>query len=115
MDGRRLVGQTGEDRAVAYLRRRGYAILARNWRHALGELDIVARLGDEIVIVEVRTLTGPGFGTPEASVGPGKRRRLIRAATAYIRQIKHQGDWRIDVIAIDGGGLRHLRDAVSLW
>ncbi|HVA23589.1 MAG TPA: YraN family protein [Chloroflexota bacterium] len=115
MDNRRQVGVDGEDRAAEYLRREGYKIVERNWRTTLGELDIVASLGKELVFVEVRTLAGPNLLFPEESVGAGKQRRLARLATAYVKQARYEGDWRIDVIAIDRDGLRHIENAVSLW
>jgi putative endonuclease len=115
VDRRRDVGRSGEDRAVAYLKRQGYVILERNWRTSYGELDIVARQKQELVFVEVRTLETPHFGFPEESVGPGKQRQLARLASAYVQQAKHAGEWRIDVVAIDRDGLRHVQNAVSLW
>jgi putative endonuclease len=114
VDNRRQVGQGGEQRAAEYLKSRGYTILQRNWRHALGELDIVARTGKQLVFVEVRTLEGT-LSFPEESVGPAKQRKLARLATAYVQQARFEGDWRIDVIAIDRDGLRHIENAVSLW
>ena len=115
MDLRRQVGQSGEERAVQHLKKNGYAILDRNWRNSVGELDIVASRKGQLVFVEVRTIDSPRFGFPEASVGPVKQRKLARLATAYVQQAKHEGDWRIDVIAIDHEGLRHIENAVSLW
>ena len=115
MDARRQVGISGEQRAVEHLKRQGYRILERNWRTAWGELDIVASSGKELVFVEVRTLEAPYVGFPEESVGPAKRRQLARLATAYVQKAKFEGDWRIDVIAIDRDGLRHIQNAVSLW
>jgi putative endonuclease len=115
MDPRREVGQGGEQRAAEYLKRQGYTIVERNWRTPFGELDIVARLGKELVFVEVRTLESRNLLFPEESVGAGKQRRLARLATAYVQHAKFEGDWRIDVIAIDRDGLRHIENAVSLW
>ena len=115
MDTRREVGQGGEDRAAAYLKSKGYKILERNWRSTAGELDIIASRKGVLVFIEVRTLESPHFGFPEESVGPHKQRQLARLATAYIQKVKHTGDWQIDVIAIDRGGLRHVENAVSLW
>jgi putative endonuclease len=115
VDNRRQVGEGGEDRAAEYLKGEGYKIVERNWRTALGELDIVASSGKELVFVEVRRLESGNFGVPEESVGAGKQRRLARLATAYVQHAKYDGDWRIDVIAIDGDGLRHIKNAVSLW
>ena len=115
MDRRRETGAGGEQRAVDYLKKRGYAIIERNWRSGYGELDIVASHKQELVFVEVRTLETKAFGFPEESVGPAKQRKLAQLATAYLQESKHEGDWRIDVIAIDGQGLRHIENAVSLW
>ena len=102
-------------RAVEYLKGQGYRILERNWRTSYGELDIVASHKGELVFVEVRTLESEHLLFPEESVGAGKQRRLARLATAYVQRTKHEGEWRIDVIAIDRNGLRHIPNAVSLW
>ncbi|HLY65990.1 MAG TPA: YraN family protein [Chloroflexota bacterium] len=115
MDLRRQVGQGGEQRAVDFLRRQGYTIVERNWRHSLGELDIIASRKGELVFVEVRTLESLNLTFPEQSVGGSKQRKLAKLATAYVQQARHEGDWRIDVIAIDRDGLRHIENAVSLW
>ena len=115
MDQRRETGQAGEQRAVDYLKQQGYKIVARNWRTARGELDIVASAGKELVFVEVRRLESPNYGLPEESVGARKQRQLAQLATAYLQQARYEGDWRIDVIAIDPDGLRHIKNAVSLW
>ncbi|HLG70767.1 MAG TPA: YraN family protein [Chloroflexota bacterium] len=115
MDRRRETGANGEQRAVDYLTRQGYTIVERNWRTSFGELDIVAREKQELVLVEVRTLEAPHVGFPEESVGAHKQRQLAKLATAYVQQAKHAGDWRVDVIAIDRDGIRHIKNAVSLW
>ena len=115
MDRRKQVGKEGEDRAAAYLQKLGYRILERNWRHSIGELDIVAMDRKELVLVEVRSLETRHLLFPEESVGPHKQRQLAKLATAYVQHAKHDGDWRIDVVAIDTEGLRHIKNAVSLW
>jgi putative endonuclease len=115
VDLRRAVGQGGEDRAVKHLKKHGYKILERNWRNGAGELDIIASRKGQLVFVEVRTIGSPNFSFPEQSVGPAKQRKLARLATAYVQRTKHEGEWRIDVIAIDREGLRHIENAVSLW
>ena len=63
------VGRYGEKVAAAYLVEQGWQVLDRNWRGAAGELDIVALHGDELVVVEVKTRTGDGFGHPAEAVG----------------------------------------------
>lgn len=102
-------GFLAEERAAEYLRALGYRIEARNWRTRRGELDIVARDGDELVFVEVRSRSRSDYGTPEETVGWAKRRRILRAARSYA--CGRPENIRFDVIALDALGLRHLRDA----
>jgi putative endonuclease len=115
MDLRRQVGNAGEERAAKFLKKLGYRILARNLRMAGGELDLIARDGNELVFVEVRTLGSATARFPEQSIGPKKQHQLARLATTYVQQNKFDGDWRIDVVAIDADGLRHIKNAIGLW
>ena len=95
-------GLSGEARACDYLRSRGYAILARNFRTRFGEVDIVARKDGVTVFVEVKEREGDSHGGALDAVTRGKRRRVIRAATAYAAA--HglmETPLRFDVIAID--------------
>jgi putative endonuclease len=109
---RQPLGQRGEEWVAGWLCGAGYTILDRNWRYgAEGELDIVARQGNEIVFVEVRTRRGPlqeAITWALESVGARKRDRLVRLAQAYLVQ-HHLDDmtWRIDVAAVgcEGGRL----------
>ncbi|HUZ78054.1 MAG TPA: YraN family protein [Chloroflexota bacterium] len=113
VDARAGLGRAGEDRAAAYLAKQGYRIIERNWRTSFGELDIVASQGATLVLVEVRTRTSGRDVTPEASVTASKQRRLARLGEAYVARNSYEGDWRIDVIAIDQDGLRHLVSAIE--
>ena len=81
---RLALGKQGEDLACRELRRRGYAVLARGYRTRWGEIDIVARDGDILVFVEVKTRRSPGFGGPLAAVNYRKQRRLINMARSYL-------------------------------
>jgi putative endonuclease len=124
-DRRRALGRQGEDLAAAYLGQQGYEIIMRNWHTRSGELDIVARDGDWLVFVEVRTrrigggASVPALGSPEESVTPRKQIQLVTLADAYLFELPWGGLWRIDVIALelraDGSvaRLNHLRDAVG--
>lgn len=87
-------------------------IVERNYRCPLGELDIVARDGDVLVFVEVRTRTRSDRGTALETVGPAKRRRLARVAEHYLaaRRPRAAGI-RFDVIGITAGDVVHVRDA----
>lgn len=99
---RQDLGRLGEERAAEHLARAGYVLLARNWRCAGGELDIVARHGAQLVFVEVRTLRG-GLWRPEESVGAAKAGRLRALAYAYLEAagLSPEVAWRIDVIAVE--------------
>jgi Holliday junction resolvase-like predicted endonuclease len=129
------LGSRGEDLAVAYLARQGYALIARNWRTRAGELDIVAQDGEWLVFVEVRTRrrrggmdegpvagdSTPTLGAPEESLTRHKQARLATMAETYLFESPWAGPWRIDVVALelwpDGSvaRLNHLRDAVEGW
>lgn len=107
-------GALGEELACGYLSDLRWPILARNVRLKRGELDIIAKDGDELVVVEVRYRSVGLVMPPEESVGPRKLRKLILAGSAYVDRIGWEGFWRIDLIAItDLNGklsLEHLRD-----
>jgi putative endonuclease len=77
--------------------------MGTNIRMRMGELDIVAEEGGEIVVVEVRTRTLGRMLPPEATVGPSKIRKLVRTGTAYMESIGWEGPWRIDIAAITLG------------
>lgn len=101
---RREVGALGEKIAAEYLTRRGYVIRERNFRSKEGEIDIIAEKDDFLVFIEVRTRTGPSFGTPEESVTAKKKERLIALAQAYREGRKDlPRSWRIDVVALELG------------
>lgn len=99
---RAALGRRGEDAAAAHLARTGYTLIARNWRCAAGEIDMVARMGDQLVFVEVRTRRG-GAWSPEESVGPTKAGRLRALAYTYLADagLPAESPWRIDVIAVE--------------
>ena len=112
-DARRAQGDAAEDRACRHLEGSGMTIVERNFRTRGGEIDIVARKGDLLVFVEVRSREVADFGSPEESVTPAKRRRIVGAARRYLSNVP-PSSWRearFDVIAIEGSGeaaaLRH--------
>jgi len=118
-DARRGLGALGEELAARRLAAAGYDIVTRNWRCQAGELDLVARQGDCLVLVEVRTRRGKALGPPEESITPSKQTRLAALAEAYVQAVDWPGDWRIDVVAVelgrDGRLLRvdHYENAVT--
>jgi putative endonuclease len=77
---RQRLGAAAEERAAQLLRQAGYAIVARNFRCRMGELDIIARRGGLLIIAEVRLRSSAAFGGPAASISAAKRARIVRAA-----------------------------------
>ncbi len=99
------LGKRGEREAEKYLKKKGYKIIARNFRVKGGELDIVAEKDGEIVFVEVRTRKSGEFMDPVYSIGPRKRERLRRAAQVFL--VSRGLDLlpcRFDVITLVGEG-----------
>lgn len=108
-DERQVLGAEGERAAEKLLRRSRYAILERNYRCPVGEVDLIALDGTTLVFVEVKTRTQPGFGTPLEAVNRRKQRQILRAAQYYLTQNRlHERDVRFDVVAVwrDKGTLR---------
>jgi putative endonuclease len=107
-------GSRGEDQATAYLREQGYAIIRRNFRIGKAEIDIIARKGDLLVFVEVKTRTNDAFGYPEEFVNRRKQGMILNAADAYIQHTNWKEDIRFDIIAITmtcPPELFHIEDA----
>jgi len=78
-----LLGREGERLAASFLERRGYRVLGSGFRARRGEIDLVCRRGDRLVLVEVKTRSSDRFGTFAEAIGPRKRRALQRAAAEY--------------------------------
>ncbi len=119
-EARLALGAWGEEQAVAYLRRQGAQILARNYRTPVGEIDIIARLEKNLLFIEVKTRRGQAFGTPQEAVGYRKQRQIIRTAQWYLgREKLGRLQPRFDVLAILRGAegqaeITHLPDAFGL-
>jgi putative endonuclease len=98
---RQRLGDEGEQVACRFLKRRRYAIVERNYRCRVGEIDVVALERDVVVFVEVKTRTDEGFGTPLHAVDERKQRQIVRAAQYYLRQKRLlERNVRFDVVAV---------------
>ncbi|HSI93072.1 MAG TPA: YraN family protein [Jiangellaceae bacterium] len=96
------IGAYGERIAVEHLERAGYTIIDRNWRCDLGEIDVVALDGVTVVVCEVKTRSGLGFGSGLEAVTPNKAARLRRLARRWLAETGVPG-WvglRFDVVAV---------------
>jgi putative endonuclease len=111
----RQTGTEYERKAERFLRDRGYVILARNFRCAFGEIDLVAREGNCLVFVEIKYRRTRRSGFPEEAVSLAKQRRICRVADYYrlACRVGEQVPCRFDVIAIEGGELRHHENAFA--
>ncbi len=98
---RTRLGQRGEAKAARHVRRHGLRLIARNWRCPEGELDILARDGELLVIIEVRTARTRFAGGPVATVGPEKRRRLTQLAQRWLLASRWKpAGVRFDVVGV---------------
>ena len=94
-------GRTGEDLAVRYLENQGYVIVERNYRKRIGEIDIIARDGECLVFVEVKTRRSNRFGSPFDAVGFRKQQQVSRVALAFMTQHRCLDvPVRFDVVAV---------------
>ncbi|MGM9805840.1 MAG: YraN family protein [Candidatus Aphodosoma sp.] len=108
-------GNEGETIARQFLQKKGYLILESNWKSGHREIDIIAKDGGTLVIVEVKTRMQGSLTAPEESVNASKIRNLVRAAESYVRTHELDTDVRFDVIGItpvaDGYEINHIADA----
>ena len=109
------LGIQGEDLATLHLAKLGYSILERNWRFGKEEIDIIARIGQELVIVEVKTRNSDFFGEPHEFVTKSKQNHMIKAAHAYVEKKDLDLEVRFDIIGIimnkAGQKLDHMEGA----
>jgi putative endonuclease len=105
--GRIELGKAGEKAAADLLRSRGYQVVGAGFLARRGELDLVCRRGNDLVVVEVKTRMSDAFGTPLEAVGSRKRRALMAAASEYRALAEWRGPIRYVVVGVmvkpDGG------------
>lgn len=111
MNTRKKLGNRGERIAASFLRKQGCQIIEKNYHSLLGEIDIVAKEGESIVFVEVKTRRSTDFGLPEEALSYDKRRRLSKLALNYLahRRIEDT-NCRFDVVSIlmDNNKVKHI-------
>ncbi|HEU5181276.1 MAG TPA: YraN family protein [Candidatus Polarisedimenticolia bacterium] len=118
-DPRKILGDRGEQTAADFLARSGMRIVERKFRCKGGEVDLIAKDGDDLVFVEVKTRSSLEFGEGSEAVTAAKRRRILRAAALYLSA---RDSWshpcRFDVVSVRFSPtgatlLEHLKDAFA--
>lgn len=108
-------GNWAEEKAVKLLLEKNYNIIERNWRFKKYEVDIIARDGNRMVFVEVKSRSSDAFGEPELAVTKKKQQFLVAAADRYIRENNIELESRFDIISIlvinNNIAVKHLEDA----
>lgn len=103
------IGSEAEEFAADYLKKIGFEIIDRNWRNRFCEIDIVARRGNSVHFVEVKYRATPIAGSSVEYITANKLKQMQFAALHWISENSWEGDYQLDVIAIDGSiSLKHL-------
>jgi putative endonuclease len=111
------LGKSGEEAAVAYLKKNKFKIIKQGFRFHRGEIDIIAFEKDTLVFIEVKTRKSLNFGLPEESVTPLKQQQIRKLAEAYLAMERLQDiPCRFDILSLfyspkDGYQVNHLRGA----
>jgi putative endonuclease len=95
------LGRQGEEAAVAFLKKKGYRIIEKNFRCKLGEIDIIAEQGGAVVFIEVKARADHQYGHPFNAVTPAKQRKIIQVAKTFLA--KHrllENPARFDVVGL---------------
>ncbi len=113
------LGKKGEEKALRFLKKRGYRIIEKNYVCKMGEMDLIGKEKDTLVFIEVKTRTSMDFGPPQLAVTSWKQRQLSKVALNFLKE-KKIGDVkaRFDVVAIlltpGGEEIELIRDAFDL-
>jgi putative endonuclease len=116
----KAIGTEGEDLAVRFLKKeKGYKIITRNYKTLIGEIDIIAKDGDTIVFIEVKTRTDDAFGYPFEAVNKRKKQKLKNLALLYLKNQGKESPVRFDVLSIlcmENGlkEIEHIKDAFEV-
>ena len=109
------LGKQGEAAAVAFLKKKGYRILEKNFRVAAGEIDVIAEHEKAVVFIEVKTRTGLDFGHPLTAVTRSKQKKLAVLAQSFLAKHKiTRRDCRFDVVSVIVSGDPNIPPVVEL-
>lgn len=108
----KILGTSGEVLAKKFLEKKGYRIVEVNYVNKIGEIDIIAKQGETIVFVEVKTRSSLKFGRPSEVVGLNKQNKIRSVALSYLKTTKNlETPARFDVIEVLGEEIRHIENA----
>lgn len=111
---KQVQGKAGEDAALSHLERHGLTLVTRNFRCKGGEIDLIMQEHVTLVFVEVRKRADTRHGGAAASITAAKQRRLMIAAQIYLQRYKMPPACRFDVVAIDGGSINWIKNAIGM-
>lgn len=95
------MGEQGEELAADYLSKQGYRIVERRFRCKLGEIDIIAQDGSQLLFVEVKTRKNTSFGSPSEAVSHKKQQNIIHTARQYLSYKRQQNSpCRFDIVEV---------------
>ena len=113
------LGKKGEEKALRFLKKKGYRIIEKNYVCKMGEMDIIAKDKDTLAFIEVKTRTSMAFGPPQLAVNSSKQRQLSKVALNYLKEKQLEDvKARFDVVAIlleeKGEQIELIKDAFEL-
>jgi putative endonuclease len=94
------LGNWGEEYSVVYLQKKGYEVVERNYRFQKNEIDIIAKFGNNLIIVEVKTRQTAEIGEPWRAVTKSKQKQIIKVANQYVQAHQIDLDVRFDIVSI---------------
>lgn len=109
-----LSGKDGEEKACNYLKSKKYKILEKNYRCLYGEIDIIVKYNNTLVIIEVKYRKSAKFGKGYEAVNYTKQQKIIKTLQYYINEKNVKMPVRFDVISIDDNEITHIENAFGV-
>lgn len=110
---RKKLGRDGEKRARKFLKKRGYKIVEKNYKNPFGEVDIIAKKGDVLAFIEVKTRLSDIFGLPSEAVTRARKQKYILAAKYYFSGREINCTVRFDIIEVFKDNINHIESAFA--
>ena len=110
------IGNKGENLAAEFFLKKGWEIVARNYRFKRSEIDLIIKKENWIIFVEVKTRSSAAYGEPEEFVTPHKGYNIFEAAEEYIYSTDWHGHIRFDIVSVKLGNeviIEHFEDAIN--